>query len=184
MEDGQIVALYLRRDAAAISESDAKYGRLLKTISYNILSSREDSEECVSDAYVKAWNSIPPQQPSSLFAYLGRIARNLSLNRWHENRAQKRGGAALILTELTDCVPSAASVEASVEAAELSAAVTRWLNALPQDDRVLFLRRYWYGERLDSLAKACGVAQNRLAGRMFRLRGKLKSALEKEGITL
>ena len=103
MEDWQIIEQYWSRNEAAIQETDKKYGRLLHSITWNILSNTEDSEECVSETYLKAWNSMPPEKPCSLAAYLGRMARNLSINRWHEKRAQKRyNGAEMLLSELSD----------------------------------------------------------------------------------
>ncbi|RUS46526.1 RNA polymerase sigma factor [Cohnella sp. AR92] len=185
MEDTRIIDMYWSRNEAAIRESSTKYGRMLKRISFNILSNDGDSEECVNDTYGKAWDSMPPQKPNSLAAYLGRIARNLSINRWHANHARKRGcGADALISELSDCIPSPLSTEEETEARALSETISRWLNSLPQDDRVLFLRRYWFGDSLNSLAAECATTPNKLAGRIYRLRHKLRSALEKEGVTL
>lgn len=184
MEDIHIIDLYWQRNPDAIGESNRKYGSLLGSIAYNILSSREDSEECVNDTYVKAWDSIPPQKPDSLAAYLGRIVRNLSINRWHSNRTQKRSGAGLLLSELSDCVPSPHNVERETDFSLVKDTVIAWLLTLPQDDRVLFLRRYWFGDSLHALALECSITPNQLAGRMYRLRQKLKTALEKEEIFL
>ena len=185
MEDLQIIKLYWLRNEAAIKETNTKYGRLLHSIALNILSNHEDSEECVSDTYSKAWNAMPPQKPNSLAAYLGRIVRNLSINRWHKNRAQKRyTGADTLLSELSDCVPSTKNVEKEIEAQELSEVISNWLCALSQDDRVLFLRRYWFGDSVNILADECGTTPNKLAGRMYRLRQSLRKALEKEDILL
>lgn len=183
MEDAQIIALYWERNEAAITESHQKFGEMLQRISFGILENQEDSEECVNDTYQKAWDSIPPQQPLKLAAYLGRITRNLSINRWHEGRARKRGGG-MLLHELSDCIPSPACVETEVEDAFLSEVIGQWLRSLPRDDRVLFLRRYWFGNSLEDLASVCGTTPGKLAGRMFRLRKKLKSTLEKEEIGL
>lgn len=183
MQDAQIVELYWKRAETAISASGEKYGAMLKRISFNILSSHEDSEECVDDAYMNAWNTIPPQRPQSLGAYLGRIVRNLSINRWHENHAQKRYcGAQELLSELSDCIPSTKTVEGELEAAELSQRIRAWLALLSVDDRVLFLRRYWYGDSLKVLAQECQSSENKLAGRLYRLRTKLKTTLEREGV--
>ncbi|NLL39031.1 MAG: sigma-70 family RNA polymerase sigma factor [Clostridiales bacterium] len=185
MEDRQIVEQYWSRNEAAIQETDKKYGWLLHSIARNILSNIEDSEECVSDTYLKAWNSIPPEKPGHLAAYLGRIVRNLAINRWHKNRAQKRyNGAETLLSELSDCVPASDNTEMEVETDEISEVISNWLYTLPKDDRVLFLRRYWYGDSLKKLADECGTTQNRLAGRMYRLRQNLKGALEKEGVII
>lgn len=185
MEDFQIIELYWSRDEAAVRETDRKYGRLLGRIAFNILSSREDSEECVNDTYGKAWDSMPPQKPGSLAAYLGRIVRNLAINRWHEDHAVKRGGGAdILLSELSDCIPSGQSVEESIEEGELTDCISRWLAAQTKEDRVLFVRRYWYGDSLEVLAGECLTTSNKLAGRMFRMRKKLRAALEKEGIII
>ena len=186
MDDQQIIELFWKRDEAAISGSHAKYGIPLKRISFRILSSHEDSEECLNDTYMKAWTSIPPQRPGCLFAYLGRIIRNLSLNRWQKNRAEKRGGPAncLLLSELSECIPSPRTVEHETDETFLTETLVSWLRGLPAGSRVLFLRRYWYGDSLSELAEACGIPVGRLAGRMFRLRKSLKIFLEKEGITL
>lgn len=185
MDDIQIIELYWNRNEKAISESNTKYGPLLKRIAFNILANNEDSEECVNDTYAKAWTSIPPQKPNSLAAYLGRIIRNLSINRWHENHAQKRGnGAELLLSELSDCIPSSSSVESETDVTTLSDMINKWLSSLPQDDRVLFLRRYWFGDSLNSLATECSTSPNRISGRIYRLRQKLKNVLEKEGISI
>ncbi len=184
MDDVEIIDLYWHRDQSAVSESSAKYGRMLKGISFSVVQNHEDSDECVNDTYLKAWNTMPPQKPNSLAAYLGRITRNLSINCWYASHAKKRGGVNLLITELSECIPSAYSVEKEMEASELSAFIAEWLYSLAQDDRVLFLRRYWFGQSLKSLAKECGTTPNKLAGRMHRLREKLKLALEKEGISL
>lgn len=184
MEDIQIVDLYWKRNQLAISESIVKYGQMLKRISLSVLSDHEDAEECVNDTYLKAWNAMPPQKPISLAAYLGRITRNISINLWNKKHAQKRGGDNILISELTDCFPAPHTVDAELEARELTEAITRWLYSLGQDDRVLFLRRYWFGESLSQLADECLTTSNKLAGRIYRLRRKLKAALEKEEILL
>lgn len=185
MEDNQIIELYWKRNQEAISESSTKYGRMLKGISFNILSNHEDSEECLNDTYNKAWDSMPPQKPNSLGAYLGRITRNISINRWYEMSAKKRGGGAnILLSELSECIPSSKSVEAEVEAELLENIISNWLSSLPQEDRVLFLRRYWYGDSLNCLSRECITTPKKLASRIYRLRQKLRLVLEKEGISL
>ncbi len=185
MEDKEIVSLYWVRDEEAIRQSDLKYGRMLHSIAWNILRSREDSEECVGDTYGKAWNAMPPETPDFLSAYLGRITRNLSINRWHASRAKKRGeGAETLLSELTDCVPSQHTTESCIETRLLSDVLSRGLRSLPQEDRVLFLQRYWFGSSLTKLAADRGVSSGRLAGRLYRLRQKLKALLEEEEISL
>lgn len=185
MEDVQIIGLYSARAETAIRETDAKYGRMLHGIAFNILSNYEDSEEIVNDTYRKAWDAIPPAKPNFLGAYLGRITRNLSINRWHEQRAQKRyNGAELLLSELGDCVPDSDTVEGKVEIKELIRTINRWLDTLPVTSRVLFMRRYWFGDAVNQLAEECATSSNKLAGHLYRLRQSLKRALELEGIWL
>ena len=182
MEDSEIVELYWRRDESAISETEEKYGALCRSVARNILGTTEDVEECVNDALHQAWTSIPPQRPEKLGAWLGKVTRNLALNVWKRDRAQKRqGGMTALLDELTECVPGPAAVERELEQKELSAAIDRWLRGRPREDRTLFLRRYWYGVELRELATERGVSPNRLAQKMFRLRRSLKQTLEKEG---
>lgn len=185
MEDSEIVALYWARDEAAIEETQRKYGPLCRSLAKSILQADEDAEECVNDALHHAWNAIPPQRPDRLGAWLGKVTRNLALNLWDKNRAQKRyGGIEALLDELADCVPAPGGVERELEGQELSAAIDRWLRALPREDRVLFLRRYWYGAELRELAVERGVSPNRLAQKMLRLRRSLKNTLEKGGFSL
>ncbi len=182
MDDGQIVELYWRRDEGAVRETQIKYGALCRTIARNILGGEEDTEECVNDALLQAWNAIPPERPRRLGAWLARVTRNLALNRWNRDHAQKRyGGAAALLSELEDCLPAPSGVERELESKELSAAVDRWLRTLSKEDRTAFLRRYWYGVPLQDLAEERGEAPAKLAQRMLRLRRGLKKALKKEG---
>lgn len=185
MEDGQIIELYHRRDEAAIGETDKKYGGLCRSIAMNILSVREDAEECVSDTYHAAWRKMPPERPGSLRAFLGRITRNLSISRYRANHAQKRyDGLEIMLSELDDCVPSSQDIETQLDHSLLADAISRWLDSLPGEDRRLFIRRYWYGDSVQTLAREEGCPANRMAQRMLRLRRGLKTALEKEGITV
>lgn len=185
MEDAEIVKLFFGRNEEAIKQSSQKYGNMLMSISYNILINKEDSEECVSDTYVKAWNSIPPQNPNSLAAYLCRIIRNISINRWYKNRSQKRGGGAVVLlSELTECLPSQNSVEAVTDGKEIVRLIEDWLRSLSVQERVLFLRRYWYGYDLEALARENAVTVNKISGQLYRLRQKLKIQLEKEGVNV
>lgn len=185
MEDGQIIDLFWNRDQRAIQETDGKYGRLLNGIAWNLLHSREDAEECVNDTWGRAWESMPPQRPGSLAAYLGRIVRNLSLNRWRKNHAARRGGGGidLLLSELEECLPQPGE-GVLCEEERLSGIIAAWLSGLPAGDRTLFLRRYWYGDPLERLAKARGTSANHLAVRLHRMRKKLREHLEKEGIAV
>ena len=185
MQDVQIIELYWNRDERAIMESDRSYGAYCRKIAMNILSSNEDAEECVNDTWHRTWNNIPPQRPNSLAAFFGRIVRNLSISRFRVNRAQKRfDGITILLSELDECVPARNSVENEFEGKILSEIIDRWLARLLKDDRVLFIRRYWFGEAVNALAQEYGCSQNQMAQRMMRLRKELKLALEQGGIDL
>lgn len=185
MEDDAIVALYWARDESAISETSQKYGPYCRAIAWNILGNREDAEECVSDTWHHAWNAMPPQRPNKLPPFLGRIVRNLSISRWRRERARKRySGMELLLSELEDCLPAPQDVEGALEAKELTESVERWLEGLERDDRVLFLRRYWYGDEVKALARRRGVRPNQAAKRLQRLRERLRRHLEQEGIPI
>lgn len=185
MEDSKIIDLYWQRDKNAITETDRKYGAFCHKVSMNLLSVHEDAEECVNDTYHQAWLQMPPQRPYKLKAWLGRIVRNISINLWHKNHTKKRySNMEQMLSELEDCIPSSQNVEHEIEAAELGGVITTWLLSLPQDDRVLFVRRYWHGIPLNSLAKEEHITSSKLAQRMYRMRLSLKEVLEKEGIYL
>ena len=182
MDDDAIVALYWARDEDAIAQTERKYGPYCRTIAKNILGSDEDAEECVSDTWHHAWNAMPPQRPDRLPPFLGRIVRNLSISRWRRERAQKRyAGLDGQLSELEDCLPAPGWVEEAVEGKELTALLENWLEGLERDERIVFLRRYWYGDPVKDLAKALGMGANQTTKRLLRLRKDLKGFLEREG---
>lgn len=181
MEDKAIVALYFDRDERAIRETDEKYGAFCRRIAQNVLTLREDAEECVNDTYHTAWNRMPPTLPASLKAFLGRITRGLAIDRFRANRAQKRyDGMELLLSELDDCVPGQINVERQIEAAEIAESVQNWLEGLKTEDRALFIRRYWYGDAVKDLAELCGATPNQTAQRLRKLRLALRAALGEE----
>ena len=183
MEDLQIITLYWARDERAIRESADKYGGFCHRISYNILRNGGDAEECVNDTWLHAWNSMPPERPSLLSAFLGRIVRNLSISRWRETHAAKRsGGAQLLLDELAECLPGGTETEAAFDARETARIIDRWLDAQTADDRALLIRRYWHGESITDLADEAGLTAQRLTKRMFNLRRSLRRYLEQEGV--
>ena len=183
MQDAQIIELYWNRDERAITESDVHYGAYCHRIASNILSNNEDADECVNDTWYRAWENIPPQRPNSLAAFFGRIVRNLSISRYRANHAKKRyDGIAILLSELDDCIPAKSSTVEIVEGKLLSEIIDRWLYSLPKDDRILFIRRYWFGEAVKTLAGEYGCSENKMAQKMLRLRNDLKNLLEKEGV--
>lgn len=184
MDDRQIIALYNERSEAALSETAKKYGRYCRSIAYNILSNEEDCEECVNDTWLKAWENIPPQCPDSLPAFLGRITRNLALNRYKHNTREKRGGGQtpLVLEELADCIPGGSNAETAAEEALLVEVLNRFLEGLPVQKRKIFLRRYWYMSSVKEIAADFGLSESNVKMTLSRTRSKLKQTLEKEGI--
>lgn len=182
VEDKRIIELFRRRDERAIVETRRKYGGYCHSIAYNLLSVREDAEECVSDALFAAWRQIPPAFPRSLRAFLGRITRNLSISRYRAGAAKKRfSGIEDLLTELEDCLPDSNGLESQVDSRALAGLISQWLDTLTPQDRELFVRRYWYGDSLGDIAAAMEETPQELAQRTFRLRKLLKHLLEKEG---
>ena len=183
LEDSKIIDLFYERSEQAITELNRKYGAAVKRTAANILSDRLDVEECVNDTYLGAWNTIPPQKPNPLVSYVCRIARNIAVNRYHANTAEKRNrNYDLVLDELEECIPSGFDLESEYEAKELTEAINRFLTALPKPDRILFVRRYWYADSVSALAAMTGTSVNRTSVRLFRLREKLKNTLKKEGL--
>ncbi len=186
MQDDQIVDLYWSRDEQAITESQRSYGSYCHSIAFRILRDREDTDECVNDTWLRAWNAMPPSRPGRLALFLGTITRNLSLDRWKEKRAKKRGSGEMMLAldELAECVPDRHSTEDAVETAELERLLNEFLHTLPERDCNVFLRRYWYVEEYSSIAKRYGMKLSTVKTSLFRTRGRLRTFLEKEGIIL
>lgn len=186
MDDKEIIELFWRRDQGAVAEASSKYGGYCRAIAGHILPSPEDAEECVNDALYRAWESIPPQRPASLGAFLGRLTRNLSLDRWRQDTARKRGGGqvALALSELEECVPAPTGVEDALDARLLADCVERFVRSLPDTQRRVFLRRYWYLCPVKEVAAQSGMSVSKAASMLHRLRKSLKKFLEEEGITV
>lgn len=186
MEDSRIIELYWERSEKAIAETAAKYGSYCYSIAYNVLNNREDAGECVNDTYLGAWDSMPPQRPSILSAFLGKITRNLSLKRWRDAHVQKRGGGQLpvVLDELEECISSKLSVEEQVEGKELSQWVNEFVSELPEEERKVFVCRYWYLDPVDAIALRFGFSKSKVKSMLMRTRGKLKACLENHGVTV
>ncbi len=186
MKDTEIVDLYWNREERAVFETQKAYGSYCYSIAWHILYSKEDSDECVNDTWLRAWNSIPPKRPERLALFLGTITRNLSLDRWKGKHTMKRGGGEMILAldELTECVPDRRSTEETVEAAELERLLNEFLYSLPERECNIFLRRYWYVEEYGQIAKRYGMKLNTVKTSLFRTRAKLRKYLEKEGVVL
>lgn len=180
MDDNLIIDLYWSRSEAAISETDRKYGPYCRSIAYGILQNHEDSEECVSDTWLRAWEAMPPQRPNRLSAFLGKITRNLALDRFDYHHAAKRPAAFdQLLSELNECIPDRRDDYAQLELTQL---LNHFLRSLPREHRNLFLRRYWYCESIEDLAKRYTMSQSAVKSNLFRTRNKLKAYLEKEGV--
>lgn len=186
MRDGEILDLYWARSERAISETAAKYERYCHSIAYNILRSTEDSEECVNETWFRAWGSMPPKRPDRLSAFLGKITRNLSLNRYRRYTAEKRGGGQVVLAleELQECVPAVGRVEQIVDDMALEEALNRFLASLSTQTRKIFMRRYWYLSSVKEIASDFGVGESKVKMTLLRSRNELKTFLEKEGIVL
>jgi RNA polymerase sigma-70 factor (ECF subfamily) len=183
MEDEAIIALYWRRMEEAITQTDLKYGGCCHAVANHILSSDEDAEECVNDTWLRAWNAIPPQRPTRLGAFLVKITRNLAFDRYRAKTAEKRGSGRLegVLEELEECVSGTHDVPGEAEAKELAAAIRRFLTTLPEEERSLFLRRYFFGEETAAMARRYGLQSSHVQVRLSRTRKKLRAFLHKEG---
>ena len=186
MRDTDILDLYWARDERAITETQNSYGKYCYSIAWHILYDKEDSDECVNDTWFRAWNAIPPGRPGKFALFLGKITRNLSLDRWKEKRTMKRGGGetAAALDELAECVPDAHNIEDAVVAAELERMINDFLHMLPEKDCNVFLRRYWYVEEYSEIARRYDMNLNTVKTSLFRTRTKLREYLEREGIVL
>ena len=184
MEDKDIVELYWQRADAAIAESARKYGRYCHRIAYNICGTDEGAEECVSDTWLQAWNRMPDQRPSRLAAFLGCITRNLAINRLRAAQRQKRGGGetALALEELGECLSPAPGPEQRVEERELEQAVGRFVAALPEAEKRIFVLRYWYLAPVAEIAERLRCSQGKIKSSLFRTRKKLGRYLQEEGL--
>jgi RNA polymerase sigma-70 factor (ECF subfamily) len=187
LTDLQIIGLYESRSESAISETQSRYGGYCLAIAANILGSREDAQEVANDAYLAAWNAIPPARPEKLASYLGRIVRNLSLNRCKAKAAAKRGGesgADLLLSELEACLPSSNNVEDAVAGNETARAIDTFLQEQGEGDSAFFIRRYWYGDTVPQIAKRYGAGESKVKVSLHRTRKKLKAYLEEREIMI
>ncbi|MBQ9151523.1 MAG: sigma-70 family RNA polymerase sigma factor, partial [Clostridia bacterium] len=181
--DKCIIDLDWARNERAIRESERKYRSLCSAIALSILGNREDTEECVNDTWLAAWNSIPPHKPERLDTYLGKLTRNLALKKHRDSHRDKRGGGEipLALDELADCIPGGADPQKEYEERELAALLDHFLDCLPETERQIFLRRYWLLEPIAALAESTGFTPSKVASMLHRTRKKLRKYLDKEG---
>ena len=170
----------------AITETETKYGRYCMKIAQNVLNNLEDSEECVNDAYLRTWDSIPPNEPTSLGAYIGRITRNLALDLYRKRHSGKRGNGdvPLVFDELEECISGENELERREDSQEITNALNSFLASLPETERMIFMRRYWEMEPIADIAERYGITVSKTTTMLFRLRAKLRNHWTKEGITL
>ena len=186
MEDEAIVSLYWQRNESAIRETERKYDRYLTKIAMNILADREDSRESVNDSYLAAWNSMPPHRPGVLSTYLGKITRRISIDRFRYRTREKRRQSEyeISLSELGDCVSGGNTTEEAVNGKLLADAIGIWLRLQPEENRNLFLCRYYFLDSLQEVAKHCGITESKCKTVLHRMRKSLKEYLEKEGFVV
>ena len=183
MEDEKIIELFFARSEQAIKELDSKYGKVCYNISYNILNNNLDAEECVNDAYLGTWNAIPPQKPNPLLAFVCKIVRNVSIMRHRTNTAMKRNSSFdVAISEIEQCIASPETVEEALEAKSLARIIERFLDTLTEENRVIFMRRYWYMSSIKEIAADYKLSESDVKMTLYRARGELKKILEKEGV--
>ncbi len=182
MLDSEIIDLFNERSNQAIIELSKKYGSVCRKVARNILNNDLDAEECVNDAFLGAWNTIPPQNPNPLLTYICRIVRNLSIKRYHANTALKRNSFYdAALDELEECLASSANVESEFAAKELTLLLDSFLDTLDRGNRMLFVRRYWHSDSIANIAERFQISSNNVTVRLFRTRMKLQTYLRKAG---
>lgn len=184
MDDSKILELFFARSEDAIKRTDEVYGRRLYHLAENIVKNEQDAEESVSDTYMKAWDTIPPQRPQYFFAYLAKICRNFALKRLDWKKAAKRNAEVVALTdEMEQCIPDRTQ-DTKLEGKELSMALDRFLRTLTPENQMVFLRRYWYADTIAEIAARYGISESAVQMRLNRTRAKLSSFLEKEEINI
>lgn len=185
MEDNSIIRLYIDRSQFALVETKNKYGAYCRAIARNILFNSLDIEECENDTYLAAWQAIPPTIPTKLSAFLGRIIRNIALDKYSYNNAKKRNDEFnIILDELEQCLSDQCTVESEYEAGELINVINKYLYGIDKVERIIFVRRYWYSDSIGNIATMLNMSSSKVKSRLFRTRNKLKVYLEKEGINI
>ena len=185
MLDEEIIELFFERSEQALKELETKYGKVCLKTSYNILGNESDAEECVNDSYLGVWNAIPPTKPNPLLTFVLKIVRNVSLNRYYKNHASKRNSTYdLAVDELAEVIAAPDSVESVVEMKELTADIEEFLSSLSTKNRVIFMRRYWFFDSYEQIAKRVGISEKNVSVKLTRLRKQLKDYLSERGIFL
>ena len=185
MEDEKIIELFFDRSEYAIAELSNKYGAVCRTVAMNVLNDPRDAEECINDAYLGVWNAIPPQRPDPLPASVLRIVRNIAINRYKHNSVRKpKGNYDLCVEELENCIPSRETVEDALDVSVLSGYIDEFLDSLEPVNRMIFVRRFWYMDAYEDIAKASGLKEGAVRTRLSRIKTELKKALRKRGVTI
>lgn len=185
MDDERIIELFFARSENAIRKLDDKYGHLFQSVSYNILNNRQDAEECVNDAYLGTWNAIPPAKPNPLYTFVCKIVRNISLKRYDHNTAAKRNSFYdVAMEELEDCLASSISIEDEVASNELTEIIEAFLDSLSKENRIIFMRRYWFADPYADIARIVGLTEKNVSVRLTRIRKVLREYLLERGVLL
>ena len=183
MEDEKIIGLFFARSEQGIQELDNQYGTICRSLSYNIVNNRQDAEECVNDAYLGVWNTVPPARPSPLLAYLCRIVRNLSLKAyWKKNAAKRSSVYTIAMEEIEAYIADRKTVEDEIEARELARIMEAFLDTLTLENRVIFMRRYWFSDSCRDIAGLMGLTEKNISVRLTRIRQKMRQYLMERGV--
>ena len=178
IDDEKIIDLFFERSEQGIRELDIKYGKICHNLSYNIVNNRQDAEECVNDAYLGAWNAIPPVRPNPLLSYIVKIVRNISLKiYWRKEAAKRSGHYTIALEEIEGCIADQKTVEDEIEARELARIIEEFLDTLTLENRVIFMRRYWFADSYKDIAEFMGLSEKNISVRLTRIREKMKQYL-------
>ena len=178
IDDEKIIDLFFERSEQGIRELDMKYGKICHNLSYNIVNNRQDAEECVNDAYLGAWNAIPPARPNPLLSYIVKIVRNISLKiYWKKEAAKRSGHYKIALEEIESCIADQKTVENEMETRELARIIGEFLDTLPLETRVIFMRRYWFADSYKDIAEFVGLSEKNVSVRLTRIREKMKHYL-------
>ena len=183
MTDEKIIDLFFERSEQAIKELDNKYGKTFHKISLNILNNEQDAEECVNDAYLGTWNAIPPAKPNPLVTFVCKIVRNISLKRYEKNTAKKRNSFYdVAIEELDECLACPTTIEDEIEERELTRIIESFLDSLSKENRVIFLRRYWFSDSYADIAKQVGLTEKTVSVRLSRIRNEMRKYLTERGV--
>lgn len=178
IDDEKIIELFFERSEQAVRELDIKYGKICHNLSYNIVNSRQDAEECVNDAYLGAWNAIPPVRPNPLLSYIVKIVRNISLKiYWRKEAAKRSSHYTIALEEIEACIADQKNIEEEIEVRELACIIESFLDTLTIENRVIFMRRYWFSDSYKDIAEFVGLSEKNISVRLTRIREKMKQYL-------